>query len=145
MTLLPAQAPVDSAASDAAADADETSPARLIDAGADTTSSARLTDDAVETTLARLIAAVARGDESALAAVYDLASPRVYALITRAVPDAAFHAGILEQSFVDVWQRAATFSPGDDAWAWLRIIAFRRAAPHIPRPQRGEITLSDAA
>lgn len=133
MTLLPAQAPVDSAASDVGADADGTSPARLIAAGA------------VETTLARLIAAVASGDESALAAVYDLASPRVYALITRAVPDEASHAGILEQSFVDVWQRAATFSPGDDAWAWLRIIAFHRAAPHIPRPQRGEITLSDAA
>ncbi|MEV7692448.1 sigma factor [Microbacterium sp. NPDC089189] len=128
MTLLPTQAPVDSAA----ADADETSRARLI-------------DDAVETTLARLLGEVARGDEGALAAVYDLVSPRVYALITRAVPDQAAHAGILEQAFVDVWQRASTYSPGDDAWAWLRIIAFRRAAPHIARPEPREIGLSDAA
>jgi RNA polymerase sigma-70 factor (ECF subfamily) len=53
-----------------------------------------------------LMAAIARGDQSALAALYDRFSPMIFALCRRALRDAAAAEDLLEEIFVELWRRA---------------------------------------
>lgn len=63
-------------------------------------------DDAV------LIAALANGDEQALATLYDRLAPRAYAIALRISRDDGLAEEIVAEAFVRLWRRADRFEPG---------------------------------
>lgn len=84
--------------------------------------------------IARLIASVARGEESAFDRLYDALSPQLFGVALRIVRDRAQAEDVLQEAFTRVWTRAATFDPASgDALAWLYAIVRHGAIDHIRR------------
>jgi RNA polymerase sigma-70 factor (ECF subfamily) len=79
-----------------------------------------------------LLPAVARGDATAFEQLYDRYSPTLYALLLRILGDADDAQEVLQESFVQIWNRAAMF---DDArgseMAWLVSVTRSRAIDRI--------------
>lgn len=74
--------------------------------------------------LEELLERIADGDESALAALYDLTNKLIFSLLMRMLGDAATAEEILINTYAAVWQRAARFkSQNCSALAWLISIA----------------------
>lgn len=89
-------------------------------------------------TLRRLLAAVADGDERALRALYDMASPKLYGVILRIQRDRAAADDILQDVFLRIWQRAGSYDPGSGRpLSWLCAVARNRAIDAIRR--KGEV------
>lgn len=86
--------------------------------------------EAVE--LGRLVERVARGEEDALAELYDRTSDRVYGLMLRVLRSAEEAAEITEDAFAAVWQQAGGYHPDDGSvFAWIVTIAHRRAVERV--------------
>lgn len=82
--------------------------------------------------LAGLLAAAARGDEQAFAALYDRTSPRVYGMVLRVVRDPAQAAEVTQDVYLQVWREAARFDPElGSVLSWLLMIAHRRAVDRV--------------
>jgi len=78
--------------------------------------------------VAPLIVAVATGDRSAFERLYATTSPRLYGLILRIVRRRDWADEILQDVFLSVWKRAASFEPGQgEGYPWLVTIARNRA------------------
>ena len=96
------------------------------------------TPDSREQRQAELIAKVARGDEQALAALYDETSRIIYGLLLRMLGDAASAEEILLDAYTQVWRQADTYSAERGApMAWLTTIARSRALDRL-RARRTE-------
>jgi RNA polymerase sigma-70 factor (ECF subfamily) len=75
-----------------------------------------------------LILRLARGDERAFLALYDRFAPRVHGLALRILGDKMAAEDVTQETFLKIWARARTFSPGrGSAAGWLLTVA-RRAA-----------------
>jgi RNA polymerase sigma-70 factor (ECF subfamily) len=75
-----------------------------------------------------LIAAVARGDHTALLGLYDRHGRVAYGLAYRILGDAGAAEEAVQDAFLRVWRRAATFDPERGAVrSWLLTIAHRCA------------------
>ncbi|WP_033345567.1 ECF RNA polymerase sigma factor SigK [Catenuloplanes japonicus] len=86
----------------------------------------------------RLLRAVARGDETAFARLYELVSPRVYGLIRRVLRDPAQAEEVAQEALVEVWRTAGRFDPDrGSATAWVFTIAHRRAVDRVRSEQAG--------
>ena len=74
-----------------------------------------------------LIEAVGRGSQVALRRLYELESRRLYGIALRIVRRPEVAADVLQETFVQIWQNAATFSAERGAGAaWLTgIVRFR--------------------
>ena len=82
--------------------------------------------------LADLLAASARGDEAAFAALYDQTSARVYGMVLRVVRDPAQAAEVTQDVYLQVWREAARFdSTLGSVLSWLLMIAHRRAVDRV--------------
>jgi RNA polymerase sigma-70 factor (ECF subfamily) len=93
-----------------------------------------------------LLAAIARGDEAALAELYDRFGRVAYGLALRIVRDAALAQDAVQDAFLAAWRTAASFDPArGKASTWLLMIVHRRAVDVVRREdrRRGE-TLDDA-
>ena len=79
-----------------------------------------------------LLGAVARGDEQALALIYDRYRLILFGLILRIVHDRPEAEDVLQETFLQVWRRAADF---DDTrgrvFTWLVTIARSRALDRL--------------
>ncbi|GAA4529068.1 ECF RNA polymerase sigma factor SigK [Amycolatopsis samaneae] len=85
-----------------------------------------------EPDLAGLLLRVATGDEAAFAEVYDLMAGAVLGLAVRMMRDRAQAEEVAQEALVDVWRRAAHYSPErGSARAWVLTIAHRRAVDRI--------------
>ena len=85
---------------------------------------------------ADLLARIASGDQAAFAQLYDLLSPRVFALILRVLVNRAQSEEILQEVFLEVWQSAARFAPNKgQGRAWVLTIAHRRAVDRVRASQ----------
>jgi RNA polymerase sigma-70 factor (ECF subfamily) len=78
--------------------------------------------------LDELLLATARGDETALAQVYDALSPAVYGLARRVVRDPARAEEVTQDVFLSVWRFATRFDPAKgSARTWVLTLTHRRA------------------
>jgi len=83
-----------------------------------------------------LLTRVAGGDRDAFAELYDLVSPRIFALIVRVVVDRAQSEEVLQDVFLEVWESASRFAPNrGQAKTWLFTIAHRRAVDRVRSAQ----------
>ena len=91
--------------------------------------------------LAQLIVASGRGDQEAFGRLYDLTSPRIHALSTRALPTSTAAEMGTRQVYLTVWSCAATYSPATaHPLVWLITLAHHTLAEHradTSSPARG--------
>lgn len=72
--------------------------------------------------------AVAAGDRRAFAQLYAATSPRLYAVLLRTLQRPALAEEALQDSYLRIWLKAASFDPGrSTALTWMAAIARHRA------------------
>lgn len=80
------------------------------------------------TDLAILIAAVARRDETAFAALYERTAAKLLGVVLRIVRERAIAEDVLQEVFLRVWQNASAYAPESGRpMTWLISIARYRA------------------
>jgi RNA polymerase sigma-70 factor (ECF subfamily) len=81
---------------------------------------------------AELLLSTARGDESAFARVYDRYGPILLGLLLRILRSRAEAEDVLQEVFLQVWQRAHSFDPSRGrAFTWLVTLARSRAIDRL--------------
>jgi RNA polymerase sigma-70 factor (ECF subfamily) len=85
----------------------------------------------------QLLAEIARGDEAALAALYDRYGRPSYGLAVRILRDSQLAQDAVQDAFLAVWRTAASFdSSRGRASAWLLTLVHRRAVDVVRREDR---------
>jgi RNA polymerase sigma factor (sigma-70 family) len=81
-----------------------------------------------------LVALVARGEESALAELYDRLGGIAYSLALRVLRDGALAEDAVQEAFLAVWRSAARFVPERArAQSWVLTLVHRRAVDLVRR------------
>jgi RNA polymerase sigma factor (sigma-70 family) len=84
-----------------------------------------------------LVALVARGDESALAELYDRVGGSAYGLAYRVLRDESLAEDAVQEAFLALWRTAASFIPERaKASTWILTLVHRRAVDTVRREQR---------
>jgi len=84
-----------------------------------------------------LVALVARGDEEALAELYDRVSRIAYGLALRVLRDERHAEDAVQEAFLQVWRSAATFrAERAKASTWILTLVHRRAVDLVRREER---------
>jgi RNA polymerase sigma factor (sigma-70 family) len=84
-----------------------------------------------------LLALVARGDEEALASLYDRYAGVAYAVALRVVRDSGLAQDAVQDAFLAAWRTAAGFDPARGTGStWLLTLVHRRAVDVVRREQR---------
>src|SRR5437016_12174134 len=84
-----------------------------------------------------LLALVARGDEDALAELYDRYSRVAYGLALRIVRDPALAEDAVQEAFLTVWRTAGKFTAERaKPSTWILTLAHRRAVDVVRREER---------
>jgi RNA polymerase sigma-70 factor (ECF subfamily) len=87
--------------------------------------------------LARWIASVAIGDQSAYRRLYDATSPKLFAVALRILRDEGRAEDVLQDSFMNVWNSARGYDPSLSApMTWLITIVRNRALDYVRRTDR---------
>lgn len=87
-----------------------------------------LTGDRLETDDERIAAAIARGDEQALEEAHQRWSRPVFAFLVRRMGERPAAEDVLQQVFLEVWQKAERFDPDRGTFlAWMMAIANSRS------------------
>lgn len=95
---------------------------------------------------ALLVAVGERQDRAAFAALFSHFAPRVKAYLMRAGDDRGRAEEVLQETFVAVWTRAATYDPGRaSAATWIFTIARNRRIDAFRRERRPEFDRNDPA
>lgn len=94
----------------------------------------------------RLVAAMARGDKTAMAALYDQLSGPLHALAYRMLGDATEAQDLTHDIFLQLWRTAASYEPGrGTVFSWAATLTRNRAIDRIRSRQRRSEILSTAA
>ncbi len=84
-----------------------------------------------------LVALVARGEESAVAELYDRFAGVAYGLALRVLRDASLAEDAVQEAFVAMWRSAGRFAPERaKASTWLLTLVHRRAVDLVRRAER---------
>src|SRR5436853_4002986 len=84
-----------------------------------------------------LLALVARGDDSALAELYDRFGGVAYGLAYRILRDAVLAQDAVQEAFLAAWRTAVSFDPArGSASTWLLTLVHRRAVDLVRREDR---------
>lgn len=84
-----------------------------------------------------LVALVARGDEGALAELYDRVGRIAYGLALRVLRDERYAEDAVQEAFLQVWRNAATFrAERAKASTWILTLVHRRAVDLVRREDR---------
>ena len=100
--------------------------------------SAAVTDPPADISLrlSTLLAAIARGDQTAFAEFYQLTSRRVFGMARRVLIDPELAEDTTQEVFLQVWQNAAKFDPqAGSPLSWLMTISHRRAVDKVRSSQ----------
>lgn len=83
-----------------------------------------------------LLQAVARGDQTAFAELYDRLAPVVYGIIRRVVRDPAQSEEVAQEVFVEIWRTSSRFDrTRGTAQTWVLTMAHRRAVDRVRSEQ----------
>src|SRR4029453_12241225 len=83
-----------------------------------------------------LVALLARGDEGALAELYDRFGAVAYGLAVRIVRDTTLAEDAVQEAFLAVWRTASRFVPGGGkARTWILTLVPRRAVDLVRREE----------
>jgi RNA polymerase sigma-70 factor, ECF subfamily len=94
--------------------------------------------------LARWIAAVGIGDQTAYRRLYDATSPKLFAVALRILRDEGRAEDVLQDSFINVWNSASVYDPSLSApMTWLVTIVRNRALDYVRRNDRRAIELDE--
>jgi len=103
-------------------------------------------DDDRNRAQAQLVAAMARGDKTALASLYDQLSGPLYSLAHRMLNDAGEAQDLLQDIFLQVWRTAATYdSSRGSVFSWVATLTRNRAIDRIRMRKRRTELLANAA
>jgi RNA polymerase sigma factor (sigma-70 family) len=84
-----------------------------------------------------LVALVSRGDEAALAELYDRVGGTAYGLAYRVLRDEALAEDAVQEAFLALWRTAGSFIPERaKASTWILTLVHRRAVDAVRREQR---------
>ncbi|HEY7398527.1 MAG TPA: sigma-70 family RNA polymerase sigma factor [Gaiellaceae bacterium] len=84
-----------------------------------------------------LLALVARGEEDALAALYDRFGRVAYGIALRVLRDPELAEDAVQEAFLGAWRTAVAFDPSrGTASTWLLTLVHRRAVDVVRREQR---------
>lgn len=87
-----------------------------------------------------LVALLARGDDQALALLYDRYGTIAYTLARQVVRDAALAEDVVQEAFLTLWRTAATYRPElAPPRAYLLMLVHRRAVDIVRREQRRRV------
>jgi RNA polymerase sigma-70 factor (ECF subfamily) len=93
-----------------------------------------------------LLAAIAAGDERALAELYDRLGRIAYGLALRVLRDPALAQDAVQDAFLGVWRTAASFDARrGKAQTWVLTLVHRRAVDVVRREDRRRTELLDDA
>lgn len=77
------------------------------------------------------------GDHEAFRRLYDLTAIRIFGLAKAVVLDWSAAEDVTQESYLDMWRRAARFDPSSSpAVPWMFMITHARAVDHVRRSQR---------
>jgi RNA polymerase sigma factor (sigma-70 family) len=94
----------------------------------------------------QLIEAVARGDEQALAELYDRFGGTAYRLALRVLRDGALAEDAVQDAFLSAWRTAVSFDARrGSASTWLLTLVHRRAVDLVRREDRRRTEVLDDA
>ena len=95
---------------------------------------------------AALLAAMARGDKAALARLYDLLAKPLYSLAFRVLNDAGEAQDVVQDVFLQIWHKAATYDTGrGSVFAWAATLIRNRAIDRVRmRTRRAELLAESA-
>lgn len=97
-------------------------------------------------TLEDLVSAVAMGDQTAFAAVYDRVGGQVYGLIRRVLRDPSQSEEVTQEVLLDVWRTASRFDAArGSASGWIMTMAHRRAVDRVRSEQASRTRNTKAA
>jgi RNA polymerase sigma-70 factor (ECF subfamily) len=83
-----------------------------------------------------LLSAVAKGDQTAFAALYDRVGAQVYGLVRRVLRDPSQSEEITQEVLLEVWRTASRFDHGrGSANGWIMTMAHRRAVDRVRSEQ----------
>jgi RNA polymerase sigma-70 factor (ECF subfamily) len=95
-------------------------------------------------TLVGLIGAVALGDQGAYRRLYDATSPKLFAIALRILREESRAEDVLQDSFVNVWNSAASYNASLSApMTWMVTIVRNRALDYIRRNDPRTVELDD--
>ena len=95
---------------------------------------------------ARLVAAMARGEKSALSALYDSLSRPLYSLAYRVVNDGAEAQDIIQEVFLQLWQKAGTYdSSRGSVFGWAATLTRNRSIDRVRMRKRRAELLAESA
>lgn len=84
----------------------------------------------------RLLCRTAGGDRISFAELYDMLSARIFGLILRIVVDRSQSEEVLQEVFLEIWQRASEFDRDrGPARSWMLTIAHRRSVDRVRAAQ----------
>ncbi|WP_133498889.1 sigma-70 family RNA polymerase sigma factor [Cognatilysobacter terrigena] len=82
-----------------------------------------------------LLLDVAQGDRDAFERLYRAASPRLFSICLRLLPDRAEAEDVLQEVFAAIWHKAEQFDPARaNAMAWMAMIARNRCIDRLRSP-----------
>ena len=90
-----------------------------------------------------LVRAIARGDEHALARVYDVHGPRVYGLALRVAGQAAEAEEVMQDVFMTLWRTADRFDPAKGSLGGYLVTLARNRAIDRVRARKGRRLIAD--
>ncbi|MGI9005565.1 MAG: ECF RNA polymerase sigma factor SigK [Streptosporangiaceae bacterium] len=94
----------------------------------------------VQGDLDALLVAVARGDEGAYEAVFDLTSAWVLGIARKVLRDPAHSEEVAQEVMLDIWRRASAFDPAlGTGTGWVMTLAHRRAVDRV-RSERSHVS-----
>ena len=93
-------------------------------------------DAAAPPTTEELLSAVAKGDQTAFAALYDRVGAQVYGLVRRVLRDPSQSEEITQEVLLEVWRTASRFDVArGTANGWILTMAHRRAVDRVRSEQ----------
>ena len=95
---------------------------------------------------AHLLAAMARGDKSALASLYDSLSRPLYSLAYRIINDGSEAQDIIQDVFLQIWQKADTYDTSrGSVFGWAATLTRNRAIDRVRMRKRRSELLAESA